>query len=138
MQLMLHGAIFVFVMLQLATRESVHRSYEEGLRDGDLSLTLILALHVLVGFLALLCAIASIVLHGRRSDIAGGAPLQAKLADVALGILYAVLLLLPVAGALSWVFPSRTLSQIHEALAWELVAVWPVFLLLTLWRYLRR
>ena len=118
LQKLLHWAVVVLLALQYFAFDSIGRAFRTLIETGTPSYSLIPVAHIVVGLLVLaltLWRLALRVTHGAPAlpeEEPGWAGIAAKLTH---GVIYLLLLALPVSGMGSWFLASRSLAELHEA-----------------------
>ena len=125
-QIRLHWLIFVLIALQYLLHEPIAEAWgkiEEGLTYDFHPL---IAAHVVAGLAVLVLALWRIKIRLTRGAPAlpAGEPAAMKLAaHVVHGALYALMLLMPVSGAVAWFGGVETAGEAHEVLRILLLAL---------------
>jgi cytochrome b561 len=119
LQIGLHWATAALVVLQYLLHEGVATAFDEGLETGGMSFTPGAVLHMAVGALILGLASWRLILRSERPSPPppeGEPAWSAWLAPLVHRIFYALLIALPLTGALAWGMASEFMGDIHEAL----------------------
>ncbi|MBX3572307.1 MAG: cytochrome b/b6 domain-containing protein [Mesorhizobium sp.] len=122
MQVALHWIVVVLVAFQFVAHDGIEESWRAWLRDGMRLPTdgwVLAYLHIGAGILILILALARLYLRVTR-----GAPpppadeprLLQWAAEAIHGLIYLLLILLPVTGAAAWFFSVRTAANVHDIL----------------------
>lgn len=125
-QIRLHWAVVALLIPQYLLHDGVAGAFERGLAAGRMTLTLPAAAHMGLGLLILFLALWRLALrheHGAPPPPAGEPFWAVPLAKGVHGAFYAVLIALPVTGALAWALASAGLARAHEALRAVLLAL---------------
>lgn len=128
-QVALHWLAFFLVLLQLGLRGQVDRAFYQGMEEGDLKLTMVVGVHLALGGAILLITLFRLHLRNLRG-VPPAMNWRERWADVLFGIVYATLILLPIAGVVAWSFAATKVIAVHHALYAVLLVMWPVY---TLW-----
>jgi cytochrome b561 len=118
-QIILHWATVVLVALQYLLHEGIADAFEEGLEAGRMALSAPVIGHMVGGSLILLLAFWRLALRQERGappPPASDPPWQRALARTVHRGMYALILLLPVSGAVAWAQASVAASAVHEAM----------------------
>lgn len=121
MQIALHWAVVVLVAMQFVTHDGIEDAWRAFMRgepppSGGFALT---ALHIGGGALVLLLALARIYLRltrGAPSPPADEPRLLQLAAEAVHGLIYLLLLALPVSGAVAWFGGIALAGETHELL----------------------
>lgn len=119
MQIRLHWAVVVLIALQYLLHEGMSDAYDVAEDTGVYAMSLGVGLHIAGGALVLLLALWRLILRKER-----GAPpppeaepeLFRKLGHAAHIALYALLVLLPISGAMAWGGRMEAAGEAHEVL----------------------
>ena len=119
LQIGLHWATAGLVALQYLLHEGVATAFDDGLETGAMVFTPGAAAHAVGGALILGLALWRLMLRREASappPLAGEPAWAAWLAPLVHLVFYALLVALPVTGALAWGMASEFMGDIHEAL----------------------
>jgi cytochrome b561 len=117
-QILLHWAVVVLVLFQLAFGEAIETLVDAGRESAVLSSTTVLMgnLHIYAGVLVLLLTLARVVLRVNRGvPVAGdgGRSLADRIAGIVHGAFYGLLLLAPVSGLVAY-YALPEMAGIHK------------------------
>ncbi|MFY0692050.1 MAG: cytochrome b/b6 domain-containing protein [Paracoccaceae bacterium] len=124
MQIQLHWAVFVLIVLQFLFHDGIDNAFEAGLEAGALRFSVPVILHFGTGGLILLLAFARLAARQGRGvpdHPAGG--LQKTIAHLVHYSLYGAMILLPVTGGVAWGQGSEGAGEVHEMLTKILIAL---------------
>jgi cytochrome b561 len=119
LQIGLHWATVGLVALQYVLHEGVAGAFDEGLETGSLVFTAGAIGHMIGGALILGLASWRLILRSERPPPASpdGEPSWASwIAPLVHRVFYALLIALPISGALAWGMVSEFMGDMHEAL----------------------
>ena len=119
LQIGLHWVTAGLVALQYLLHEGVATAFDEGLETGAMGFTSGAVLHMALGALILGLASWRLILRSERPSPPppeGEPAWAAWLSPLVHRIFYALLLALPITGALAWGMASEFMGDIHEAL----------------------
>ncbi len=119
LQIRLHWITVFFVALQYLLHDGVASAYDRAVETGEYQLSAPVIGHVTVGLIILMLAVWRLLLrneHGTPPPPEGEPPLFRRLSHWAHLSFYALLILLPVTGALAWGGRSEGASDAHEVL----------------------
>lgn len=125
-QIALHWLLAVLVVLQYLLAGAIGAAFARGMEAGSLALDAGVVLHMALGGLILLLAFWRLALRQERGvppPPASDPPWQRALARGVHRALYAVLLLLPVTGAIAWGSASQGAAAAHAVLRVLLLAL---------------
>lgn len=118
-QIALHWATVILVALQFLLHDGIANAFDDGIDAGTLTITGAALAHMATGTFIMFLAIYRMM---ERSTHGVPAPPEAepdwakKASKLAHMGLYALLLLLPVTGAVAWANASETAGEVHEFL----------------------
>lgn len=119
LQIYLHWAVAALIAAQIAFCGAVEKAFEKGEETGHLDLTGGVALHFAIGAIILVLVFLRLVLRKEHA-----APRHATgAARLIYPAIYAVLLLMPVTGAMTWGMESPRAAAIHQTLIKVLVVL---------------
>jgi cytochrome b561 len=119
LQISLHWATVALVALQYLLHEGVATAFDEGLETGAMNFTPGAIWHMAVGALILGLASWRLILRSERPSPPppeGEPAWSAWLAPLVHRVFYALLIALPISGALAWGMASEFMGDTHEAL----------------------
>ncbi|MBF9058937.1 cytochrome B [Rhodobacterales bacterium HKCCSP123] len=119
MQITLHWVVVVLVALQYLLHEGMSDAYDVAEETGIYALSTPVIGHIAGGALILLLACWRLILRNDRgvpAAPAGEPEVFRRLSHVAHLAVYALLILLPVSGALAWGGQIEAAGEAHEAL----------------------
>jgi cytochrome b561 len=119
MQIRLHWITVLLVALQYLLHDGIADAYDRALQTGIYAFSVPVAGHILGGVAILVLALWRLFLrneHGTPPSPEGEPPLFRRLAHWNHLAFYALLILLPVTGALAWGGRSEGASDAHEVL----------------------
>ncbi len=127
-QIMLHWMIAVLILFQFLASDGIEHVWDafedgEAAGSGDLSLAY---LHVTIGIAVLSLAVVRVVLRLTRGapPLPESDPVAARIvAHVVHGLLYLLLFLLPISGAVAWFGGVEAAADAHKVLKTALLAV---------------
>jgi cytochrome b561 len=117
MQVFLHWAIAVLIVVQLTINADMQQAFAQRLTMGTVPENFGAWFHAVVGILVLVLAIVRLVLRGIRGvpdPDRGIHPLLQFLGHSVHLLLYGFLFIMPISGALAWLFGIETAGVIHE------------------------
>lgn len=119
LQIILHWLIFVLIVLQFVLHEPMSDAWRALRRGTEIPFNPLVAQHVFTGLLVLVLAVLRLGVKARR----GAPPLPAdepKALKIAAHVthlsLYALMILVPLSGAVAWFGDVRAAGQGHEVL----------------------
>lgn len=118
-QIVLHWVTALLVALQFMFHDGIVAAFDRGLDAGSMTFTPQAVAHMGGGALILCIAIWRLLLRSENPPPSApdGEPFwSAWLAPLVHRIFYALLIALPVTGALAWGMPSEFMGDTHEAL----------------------
>ena len=118
-QIALHWAVMGLVVLQYLLHDGIAEAYDLAEDTGVFALTPLAVIHFAGGALILLLACWRLILRGERGTPAppdGEPPLFRKLGHATHLAFYALLILLPVSGALAWGGRIEAAGEAHEVM----------------------
>lgn len=119
LQIRLHWAVVVLVALQYVLHEGVARAFDAGMETGSFTLAAPVIGHFAGGAAILLLALWRLMLRSARGvpePPAEEPALQKAAARATHAAFYALLLALPVSGAVAWAMQSAAASTAHEVM----------------------
>jgi cytochrome b561 len=125
LQIRLHWAVVVLVVLQYALHDGVASAFDRGMEAGALTLSAPVVGHFLAGSAIFLLAVWRLLLRQERgvpAPPAADPPWQRTLARGTHGAMYALMLTLPFTGGAAWAMESHAASTAHEAMRALLLA----------------
>lgn len=126
LQIRLHWIIFILVALQYLLHDGISAAFDK-VENGAVAETTVLAgAHVIGGFLVFALMLARLYVRMNQGvppppDTEG--PLLSKLAEATHWAFYALLVLLPVTGAVAWFRASEGAAEVHQILRAVLLAL---------------
>lgn len=126
LQITLHWAIAILILLQFVLHDHVKHAFREITRGNEVAFDPLVAQHVFGGLLILALVILRLIVRMKQ-----GAPeLPAEESDmmkkVANGVhwgLYALMALLPISGAVAWFTINRNAAEAHEFMKAAMLAL---------------
>lgn len=118
-QIALHWAVAVLVALQYLLHDGISDAYDRAEDTGTYAMSLPVIAHIAGGALILLLACWRLILRGERGTPPppeAEPPLFRKAGHIAHLAVYALLILLPVTGALAWGGQQEVAAEVHEVL----------------------
>ena len=118
-QILLHWITVVLVAAQFVLHEPIAEAFDRMLDGETVARTATIAIHVFGGFLVFALTLARLGLklsHGTPPAPPEEPALFARLSELAHWAFYALLVALPVTGAVAWFRVSETAGDIHEVL----------------------
>lgn len=118
-QIALHWGIFLLIVVQFLSHEAIADSWDAIEEGGTPAFSALTASHVFLGLLVLALVIWRVVLRLTRGapPLPAEEPAPLKLAAHLTHLaLYALILAMPVTGALAWFGGFGDLAEVHEAL----------------------
>ncbi|MCV2865163.1 cytochrome b [Albidovulum sediminicola] len=125
-QIALHWAVFLLLVSQYLLEDGISSAWRAYRRGQEAGFDLTVPLHVFGGIAILLLVLWRAALRLRRGAPAlpaGGNPMLDRIAGITHLALYALLLALPVSGALAWFGGLTQISEVHEAMTSALLIV---------------
>lgn len=125
-QIVLHWLVFLLLVPQYVLHDAIAHGWHRMLRGETVATSPLIALHIVGGVLILALIIWRLVLRVRRGAPElpeGGSPMQDLLARVVHGLLYLLLLAMPVLGLIAWFGGGRLAGELHEVLKLPLLAL---------------
>lgn len=125
-QIALHWAVFLLLVSQYLLEDGISSAWRAYRRGEEAGFDLTVPLHVFGGIAILLLVLWRVALRLRRGAPAlpaGGNPMLDRIAGITHLALYALLLALPVSGALAWFGGLTQPSEVHEAMTTALLIV---------------
>lgn len=119
LQILLHWTIAALVVYQVVFGEDIVPAYRAWRRGEEATAADVFnaQIHIYVGIAVLVLAIWRIVLrlrHGAPAAPAGESAIQRWIAFTTHGVLYLVILGMPVSGALAWYLGIGSMGEVHE------------------------
>ena len=117
-QIILHWAIVVLLIVNYVTSEAMEEAWRAFLKGGE-AVTFGTAVHVWIGVLVLVLAVARLLLRKTRGAPGlppGGHPIADLVARLTHLGLYACIFLLPIVGMVGWFGAVRDAGMIHGLL----------------------
>lgn len=118
-QIILHWLVFVLIAAQFFGHEPIRAAFGVWMKGGESAFSPLVAGHVAGGMLVLVLALWRLGLrrkHGVPPLPAEEGPLGRALAHLTHGMLYVLLILMPVSGAVAWFGASQTAADGHGLL----------------------
>ncbi len=141
-QVILHWATVLLVALQYLLHEGIAGAFDAGIEAGRMTLSAPVIGHMVGGSLILLLAFWRLALRQERGvppPPEADPPWQRRLARAVHWGMYALVLLLPVTGAVAWAQASTAAGAAHEALRAALLLLILVHVAGALWgQYVQR
>ena len=119
LQIRLHWAVVILILLQFLFHEGVADAFERGIESGAMTLTGAAIAHFVGGSLVFLLAIWRLMLRSERGvpalpdEDSAWQRLGARATHAAL---YGLLLILPVTGGVAWALGLEGAGELHETL----------------------
>ena len=118
-QIALHWAVLLLLIPQFFLHDAIAHAWREVMRGGTPDADPLIAQHVVVGILLLALVLWRILLRvtrGAPEQPAEEPPLLRFAARAAHGLLYLLLLLIPVSGLAAWFGGVETAAFVHETM----------------------
>lgn len=120
-QVALHWLTLVLLLASFVSHDWMKAAWRAVTREGAVELTVDLGtrVHVIAGISVLVLTLLRIVLRftkGAPAPVAGQAPLITLASAIVHGLLYLVLLALPLTGMAAWFGLIETAAEVHEVL----------------------
>ncbi|MCE8419359.1 cytochrome b/b6 domain-containing protein [Rhodovulum sulfidophilum] len=118
MQIRLHWVVFGLVVVQFLFAGGIGQAFGHYIETGEKGVTLLVALHILLGLAILVLAFWRLglrFLHGVPAPDPSHTPAQVMLARVIHGALYLLMVALPASGMLAWSLGSELAAGVHAA-----------------------
>jgi cytochrome b561 len=125
-QIALHWGVAVLIVLQFLLHEPMSKAWEALSAGEPIPFDLLVPLHVVVGALILALTLWRIALRLRRgapTPAPSKSPTQARIAQFVWSALYALMILMPVSGALAWFGGVEAAAFGHAAMKVALLAL---------------
>ena len=126
LQVWLHWIVFLLVVAQVLFHDPIVDAWEKWREDGVAEFSLPVAAHVIVGVLILLLVLWRIAIKARR----GAPPMPEKLtrvqhivAHATHGLLYLLLILMPISGMAAWFGDVEAAATGHSLMRFALIAL---------------
>lgn len=116
-QIGLHWIVALLILLQYVLNDSISRAWRAYVEGREITFDPLVAQHVFGGILIailVLWRIALRVRHGAPPPPEEEAPALKLVAKATHGLLYALMLLLPLSGGLAWFMDVRPAAEAHE------------------------
>ncbi len=126
MQKRLHWLVVILLALQYFVFDGMGRPFRTAIETGIAPYDLTPVVHIGIGFAVLLLALWRIGLrlsHGAPEAPAAEPPLFAKAAKWAHAAIYALLIGLPIGGAVAWFAGLKQFGEVHEVATNILLAI---------------
>lgn len=125
-QIRLHWIIFALVALQYLLHDGISAAFDRVEDGAAPAMTALAGAHIFGGFLVFALMLARLYIRMTQGvppppDSEG--PLLSKLAGAVHWAFYALLVLLPVTGAVAWFRASQSAAEVHEILRAVLLAL---------------
>ena len=118
-QIVLHWVVFVLIAWQFIGHEPIRDAFDLWMKEGVFAPSIMVVGHVAGGMLVLVLALWRLGLrrkHGVPPLPEDEGPLGHALAHLTHGALYALMLLMPVSGAVAWFGSSESAAYAHGLL----------------------
>ncbi|MCA8868352.1 MAG: cytochrome b [Rhodobacteraceae bacterium] len=126
LQIGLHWVIFLLVAVQVVFHDPIAAAWEQWQKDGVAPFSLLVASHVVIGILILLLVFWRISIKARR----GAPPMpenitraQHIVAHATHGLLYLLLILMPISGMAAWFGGVELAATAHSLMRIALIAL---------------
>jgi cytochrome b561 len=126
-QILLHWIIAALVLFQVFFGEGMYDAYDALLRGKEVSPGHMLDanIHVYVGFAVLALAVLRVIIRWTRGvpgAPAGQSGIKLWIAAATQFILYAIIFVMPVTGAMAWFLGYATVGELHSYGEWLIIA----------------
>ncbi len=121
-QILLHWAVFLLVVPQFLLHDAISSAWNSFTEGTVAPFDPLVAGHVISGGLILLLVVWRIVLRRNGAAPAGSGPLD-MLAKATHGLLYLVLILMPISGSMAWFGGVEFSAAVHGLLRFALIAL---------------
>ena len=118
-QIAIHWGVVLLLIVSFFSREGMSEVFRATLQGKEVESAAIATLHRIVGIVIFLLALTRIGLrlkHGAPALPAGGKPLLDLVARITHIGLYALILVIPLTGLLTWFGLNRDIGEVHETL----------------------
>ena len=130
-QILLHWLTFALLLPQFLFHEWIKDAFDILRKGGSFAFDPLVMSHVGLGFVILTLALARLWLrrkHPAPPLPAEEAPWQKAIAHIVHYGLYAVLILMPISGAVAWFGLNHDAAEVHEILKFTLLALFGLHL----------
>lgn len=131
----LHWVTLLLIVAQFVFHDAISDAFDSMLRGQDIVPTPAIAAHVFGGFLVFVFALSRLAIrfsHGVPAEIDG--PLLQKLAAKAVHLgLYALMIAMPVSGAVAWFQGVAAAADAHEVMKVLMLALVALHVVASLW-----
>ena len=124
-QIILHWMAFLVILQQFVFHDAISEAFRAAMRGQDIAFSPLVAAHVFGGILVGLFAIWRLVLRktvGVPPELPA-APVQQMIAKGVHVALYALMLALPLSGAVAWFGSVEAAGEAHEVMKATLIAM---------------
>ncbi|MCB1394689.1 MAG: cytochrome b [Rhodobacter sp.] len=128
-QRLLHWLTLLLLIVSFVSHEAMKTSWIALRRTGEATFSTGTAVHVWIGVAILVLTLLRIVLRftqGAPAPVEGQNPMITLASAIVHGLLYIVLLLIPLSGIMAWFVGITDAGEVHEVLfniGWVLVAL---------------
>jgi cytochrome b561 len=125
-QIRLHWVVAALIVFQVVFGEDMGRAWRDVNQGVDPNMTLLVWGHIVGGFAIWLFAVWRLVLRRNRGvpePIAGQPRAQVIAAHVVHWVLYAIMIIAPITGALAWFGGVHQAGEMHESVKPVIVAL---------------
>lgn len=125
-QIGLHWIVAILLILQFVLNDSISAAWRAFVDGHEIAFNPLVAQHVFGGILIALLVVWRIALRMRRGappPPAEEAPALKLVAKATHGLLYVLMLTLPLSGAAAWFFAVRPAAEVHEVMKTVLIVL---------------
>ncbi|WP_298679918.1 cytochrome b/b6 domain-containing protein [uncultured Lentibacter sp.] len=123
-QILLHWVVFVLIAAQFIGHEPIKQAFDMWMKGGEIAFSPLVAGHVVGGVLVLVLALWRLGLrrkHGVPPLPEGQDKVSRLLAPLTHGMLYALMILMPVSGAVAWFGSHEGAATAHGLMRFALL-----------------
>jgi len=123
-QIILHWVVFVLIAAQFIGHEPIRGAFDTWMKGGEIGFSPMVAGHVAGGLLVLLFALVRLGLrrkHGVPPLPEGQGAATRMLAHLTHGVLYGLMILMPVSGAVAWFGSNAFAAYAHGVMRFAML-----------------
>lgn len=125
MQIALHWIVVLLIAQQYLFKGAIASAWDSFTKDDETEFSLMIAVHVIGGALILITALWRLVIKARRGDpgVTGDNPVLIVMARLTYLGLYALMILMPISGAVAWFGGVQAAATAHGVMKILLLAL---------------
>lgn len=125
MQIALHWIVVLLIAQQYLFKDAIASAWDKFTKGGETGFSLMIVAHVIGGALILITALWRLMIKARRGDpgVTGDNPVLIMIARLTYLGLYALMILMPISGAVAWFGGVQAAAGAHGVMKLLLLAL---------------